>query len=122
MAAILHQASQAAEWGVDFGPPQIDLQRLRGWKDAVVRRLTGGLGMLSRQRNVDYLQGRGRFIDAHTLHVSVEGELTEVPFDYAVPSPAAPHRWRRQRCKSIRRWSWTPPPRSSWRACRSGCS
>ena len=94
VAAILHEASQAAEWGVDFGPPQIDLQRLRDWKGGVVRRMTAGLGMLSRQRNVDYLQGRGRFIDAHTLHVSLEGELTQVHFDYAIvacgSAPVAP--------------------------------
>ncbi len=94
VAALIHETGQAAEWGVDFGAPQIDLPRLRGWKEGVVSQLTGGLGMLSRARKVGYLQGRGRFVDAHTLHVALEGELTEIRFDYAIvatgSSPAVP--------------------------------
>ena len=84
VAALIHETGRAAEWGVEFGAPQIDLQRLRDWKEGVVSQLTGGLGMLSRARKVEYLQGRGRFVDAHTLQVALEGELTELRFDYSI--------------------------------------
>ncbi len=83
-AHVVEQAAAAAEFGVRFGPPAIDLDALRGWKDRVVGRLTDGLGVLTRQRRVRYLQGRARFVDAHSLHVRVDGELVEVEFDYAI--------------------------------------
>lgn len=51
-ARLLCEARHAANWGIEFGKPRIDLDRLRGWKDSVVRKLTGGLGQLSRQRKV----------------------------------------------------------------------
>ncbi|MSQ42022.1 MAG: dihydrolipoyl dehydrogenase [Dehalococcoidia bacterium] len=86
VSALLHEAKQAREWGVVFEQPAIDLAALRAWKDSVVRKLTGGLGMLGRQRKVKYLQGRGRFADSHTLRVQLEGELVDVTFDYAIIS------------------------------------
>ena len=56
--ALLHvgelvgEARHASAWGVDFGEPKIDLAKLRGWKESVVQKLTGGLGQLARQRKV----------------------------------------------------------------------
>lgn len=84
VSKLIHEASQASEWGLDFGTPQIDLERLRIWKGEVVERLTGGLGLLSNQRKIEYLQGRGKFFDDHTVHVDLDGEVTVVPFDYAI--------------------------------------
>lgn len=93
-AHVLHQAEEAAEFGIRFEKPAVDLDALRGWKDRVVGKLTDGLGMLTRQRRVRHLQGRARFTDAHTVHVRLDGELVEVEFDYAIiatgSSPARP--------------------------------
>ena len=61
VAKLLHEAQAAHEWGVQFGEPDIDLDRLRTWKESVVSKMTGGLGTLSAQRKVNYLQGRARF-------------------------------------------------------------
>ncbi|HYU83428.1 MAG TPA: biotin/lipoyl-containing protein, partial [Kribbellaceae bacterium] len=49
-ARVIAETREMADHGLVFGPPQIDLDRLRGWKDGVVGRLTGGLAGLARQR------------------------------------------------------------------------
>ena len=55
--------------GVDFGAPSIDLDGVRGWKESVVKRLTGGLTALARQRKVTVVTGEGKFTSPHTLAV-----------------------------------------------------
>ena len=85
VAALVEEAKQAADWGVAFAAPQIDLDKLREWKQGVVDRLTGGLGNLAGQHKVDYIQGRATLVDAHSLSVtSPEGETSTLPFDYAI--------------------------------------
>lgn len=71
VAKLLGEAKHAANWGIDFGEPKIDVDRLRGFKQGVVDRLTGGLGQLTRQRKITYIQGRASFVDAHTLKVAL---------------------------------------------------
>jgi dihydrolipoamide dehydrogenase len=71
--------------GLSFGEPSIDLDRLREWKDReVVAKMTGGLGQLAKARKVRYVNGRGRFVNAGTLRVARDGEVTDVEFDYAI--------------------------------------
>jgi dihydrolipoamide dehydrogenase len=85
VARVLTEVRDAGEWGVSFAEPDIDLDRLRSWKNSVVSKLTGGLGQLTRQRNVDYLQGRAALIDARTLAVTMtDGSIREVPFDAGI--------------------------------------
>jgi dihydrolipoamide dehydrogenase len=85
VAKVLHEARQAAAWGVTFAEPGIDLGKLAAWKESVVRKLTGGLGELCKRRQVTYLQGRARFVDANTLHVqTVQGEESAVRFAQAI--------------------------------------
>src|SRR5712671_6264538 len=57
VAKLVEEAERAKNWGVDFAQPKIDLSRLRSWKEGVVKKLTGGLGQLSKQRKVQYVQG-----------------------------------------------------------------
>ena len=84
VAHILETAESASHFGVTFQEPTVDLDRLREWKNEVVKKMTGGLGQLSRARKVKYVQGRGRFVDAHTLRVTNDSELTDVGFDHAI--------------------------------------
>jgi len=72
-AKLIEESHQAKNWGIEFSDPKIDLARLRGWKDSVVKRLTGGLGQLSKQRSVKYVQGRASFENSNTLRVSKAG-------------------------------------------------
>jgi dihydrolipoyl dehydrogenase len=70
IAKLIAESRHASRWGIEFAPPQIDLDRLRSFKDGVIKKLTGGLGLLSKQRKVEYIQARAGFEDSHTLRVS----------------------------------------------------
>jgi dihydrolipoamide dehydrogenase len=69
VAKLIHEAREAAAWGVRFASPEIDLDRLRAWKGEVVGRLTSGLGQLVKQRKIRTIQGTAAFKDARTLAV-----------------------------------------------------
>src|ERR1700690_3835686 len=69
VAKLIEESQQAKNWGVEFPPAKIDLAGLRTWKEGVVKRLTGGLGQLSKQRHVEYIQGRAGFEGSSTLRV-----------------------------------------------------
>jgi dihydrolipoamide dehydrogenase len=69
VAKLIEESQQAKNWGIDFPKPKIDLARLRGWKESVVKKLTGGLGQLSKQRHVEYIQGRAAFENSTTLRI-----------------------------------------------------
>lgn len=73
VAKLIEESHQAKNWGIEFSDPKIDLARLQGWKDSVVKRLTGGLGQLSKQRSVKYVQGRASFENSNTLRISKAG-------------------------------------------------
>src|SRR6266853_1971576 len=69
VAKLIEESHQAKDWGIEFGEPKSDLARLRIWKEGVVKKLTGGLGQLSKQRKVQYLQGLAAFENSTTLRV-----------------------------------------------------
>ena len=81
VAKLIEESQQAKNWGIDFPPPKIDLTRLRTWKEGVVKRLTGGLGQLSKQRHVQYIQGRAGFENSTTLRIS-KTDSTEVVLSF----------------------------------------
>jgi len=85
VANLLGEARHAEAWGVSFGEPKVDLAKLRGFKDAVVKRLTSGTGLLAKSRKVQYLQGLGELVDANTLRVKLTagGEET-IQFEHAI--------------------------------------
>jgi dihydrolipoamide dehydrogenase len=73
VAKLLEESQQARNWGIEFGAPKIDLDRLRSFKESVVKKLTGGLGVLSKQRKIRYVQGRAAFENSATLRVTKSG-------------------------------------------------
>lgn len=77
VANLLEESHQAKDWGIEFAAPKIDLARLRSWKESVVKKLTGGLGVLSKQRKVHYVQGRAAFENSTTLRVTKSGGSEE---------------------------------------------
>ena len=70
VAKLIDESRHAKNWGIEYADPKIDLARLRSWKEGVVKKLTGGLGLLSKQRKVEYIQGRAAFENSNTLRVS----------------------------------------------------
>ena len=82
VAKLIEEAQQAKNWGIDFPAPNIDLTRLRTWKEGVVKKLTGGLGILSKQRHVEYIQGRAAFETSNRLRVTkADNTETTLSFD-----------------------------------------
>jgi dihydrolipoamide dehydrogenase len=82
VAKLIEESEQATNWGIDFAAPKIDLARLRSWKEGVVKKLTGGLGILSKQRKVHYVQGRAAFENSTTLRVTKsDGSEESLTFD-----------------------------------------
>jgi len=85
VAKVLDEARHAADWGVEFGQPRIDLDRLRGFKDRVVEKLTSGTGQVSKMRKVTYLQGRASLAGPTRLQVVLAaGGEQAVDVDYIV--------------------------------------
>lgn len=84
-AKVISEAKHSAHWGITYSKPKIDLDKLRDWKNQVVQKLVGGLGILSRQRKVAYTQGRATFLDSSTLEIKkVDGTTEKLKFEYAV--------------------------------------
>jgi dihydrolipoamide dehydrogenase len=82
VAKLLEESHQAKNWGIEFAAPKIDLARLRTWKESVVKKLTGGLGVLSKQRKVHYMQGRAGFENSTTLRITKsDGSEESLTFD-----------------------------------------
>ncbi len=79
-ARVIAETEEATEFGVSFGEPEIDLDKLRGWKEEVVGKLTGGLAGLAKQRKVTVVTGEARF--ASEASVVVDG--TTIEFDHCI--------------------------------------
>ena len=85
VATLIAEARHASAWGVTFAEPTIDLAKLRGFKDGVVKRLTSGTGLLAKSRKVQYIQGLAAIVDPHTLRVRLASGVTEtVQFEHAI--------------------------------------
>jgi dihydrolipoamide dehydrogenase len=83
-AKVIEDAEEMSERGIAFAAPKIDLARLRSWKSSVVRKLTGGLKALARQREVEVLQGSGRFVSANVLEVMGASGSQRIRFEQCV--------------------------------------
>jgi dihydrolipoamide dehydrogenase len=84
VAAVIDEAAHFDELGVSFGPPQIDLARLRAHKNKVVGKLTAGLAMMAKMRKITALEGVGTFADAHHLALATKDGTRTVRFAQAV--------------------------------------
>ena len=73
VAKLIDEAKHATNWGITYQSPQIELDRLRSFKEGVVKKLTGGLGQLSKQRKVTYIQGKATLVDSCTVRVEKTG-------------------------------------------------
>jgi dihydrolipoamide dehydrogenase len=79
VAAVTEEAQQLSEHGVSFGAPKFDLDKLRHWKDKVVGKLVGGVGMMAKGRKVEVVRGVGTFIDAYHLQVALTAGDAQQP-------------------------------------------
>ncbi len=83
-AKVIDEAHEMAAFGVSFGKPAIDLDQLRGWKNKVVGKLTGGLAGLAKQRKVEVVRGVGKFLSPHVIEVTHEGTTQKLRFEQCI--------------------------------------
>jgi dihydrolipoamide dehydrogenase len=85
VAKLVGEAKHASAWGVTFGEPKIDLDRLRSFKNGVVQKLTSGVGQVGKFRKVRYIQGMASFADRNTLSIELTSGGTEtLGFTHAI--------------------------------------
>jgi dihydrolipoamide dehydrogenase len=70
VAAVMDEVAHMADLGVDFGTPAVNIDKLRGHKEKVIGKLTGGLAAMAKMRKVSVVRGLGQFVGANHLEVS----------------------------------------------------
>jgi dihydrolipoamide dehydrogenase len=83
-AKVIEDADAMSAHGITFAAPTIDLSRLRAWKTSVVKKLTGGLQVLARQRKVEVVTGVGRFLSPHVIEVRGAGAPLRIRFEQCI--------------------------------------
>ena len=83
-ARVIADADEMGHFGVSFGKPKVELDKLRGWKDGVVSKLTRGLAALAKARKVTVLEGEAKFASPQTLEVQGKEGRKVVSFDHCI--------------------------------------
>jgi len=84
-AKVIDEARAMSGHGVSFGAPQIDLDKLRDWKNSVIRKLTGGLTGLAKTRKVEVVRGYGKFAGSRVIEVTAEdGSRQLIGFEHCI--------------------------------------
>ena len=83
-AVVIHEASAMEQHGVSFGEPAIDVDKLRGFKEKVVGKLTGGLAGMAKQRKVEVIQGTGTFSGPNQVVIEKEDGQQQLTFENAI--------------------------------------
>ncbi len=85
VAKLIQEARESSHWGVTFAEPQIDLDKLRSFKNGVVTQLTGGIRQLCKARGVDLVQARGTFLNSGALQLTApDGTQSQLTFDKCI--------------------------------------
>ena len=83
-AKVIEDAAAMGAHGITFGAPAIDAGKLLNWKGSVVKKLTGGLRVLAKQRKVEVVQGVGRFVSPNVIEVMGSSGSERIRFDYCI--------------------------------------
>lgn len=83
-AKVITEAEEMDHFGLSFGKPKLDIDKLRGWKDSVVGKLTGGLTGLAKARKVQVVEGKGAFVSANAIEVETADGKKTVTFDQCI--------------------------------------
>lgn len=83
-AKVIEDAAAMKEFGIDFASAKVDVNKLCTWKNSVVKKLTGGLTMLAKQRKVEVIHGEGKFTAKNKITIKTARGQQEVQFKQAV--------------------------------------
>ena len=84
MAKVVTDAEETIHAGVNFNTPKLELDKLRKWKESIIGKLTNGLTALAKKRNVEVIQGNGKFITPNMISVTTPNGQKTVSFEYCV--------------------------------------
>jgi len=99
LSKLIQETKESSHAGVTFSPPQIDLAKVRDFKNGVINRLVGGIGQLAQGRGVKFVQAQARFQGPRTLALThPDGSTSQLKFQTAIlatgSSPAVPQAFR----------------------------
>ena len=84
VSKVVDESRHASAWGVTFAEPKIDVDKLRGFKQGVVDKLTSGVGQVARMRKVKYIQGRATLTGPKSMTIAGESGETELQFEHCI--------------------------------------
>ncbi len=85
VAKVIDEAKHAASLGVSFSDPKVDLDKLRAFKQAVVDKLTGGVGQVAKLRKVKFYQGRATLTGPTSMRIAgTGGTTTDLTFENCI--------------------------------------
>ena len=84
VAKVIDEAKHAGNWGVTFSEPKVDVDKLRGFKQGVVDKLTAGVGGIAKMRKVRFVQGRATLTGPKSMSVAGAGGTTELQFEHLI--------------------------------------
>jgi dihydrolipoamide dehydrogenase len=95
-AAVINESRAAREYGLTFGEPELDVDKLRHWKDDVVQQLARGVASLAKARKVQFVQARARFLSSRKLELdAADGSKRELQADHVVLATGSRPLWPR---------------------------
>lgn len=83
-AKVIEEAKALSKSGIVFNELQININKVRNWKEKVVKQLTDGLSGMAKARKVKVVNGYGKFVSTNTLQVEGESGTTTVTFDNSI--------------------------------------
>jgi dihydrolipoamide dehydrogenase len=84
IAKVLDETQEMSHQGVAFGTPELDNTKMKDWKNSVIKKLTGGLAALAKQRKVEVVTGKAQFSGTHQLTVTTQDETVTIEFAQAI--------------------------------------
>jgi len=82
--AAMREAKESSQRGIEFGHVNLNLEKLRGWKESIVEKLGQGIKSLAQHRNVEVVHGRGHFEDSQTLRVETGAGQKFIRYEKAI--------------------------------------
>ena len=81
LSRLIEETRNAEAFGLKFQPPEIDLNQIREWSRGVIDKMSNGLISLCKQRGVDFVKGRARFLDSNSLVIN---DNEQIKFDHCI--------------------------------------
>lgn len=84
LAKVVNEAASLEKHGINFDKPHFDIEKIRAWKNSIIKRMTTGLHSLAKRRQVQFVKGTGKFISPNEIKVQTDAEEVVVKFTSAI--------------------------------------